>query len=353
MKSVHSLEKLLNTAPDKDAFLAALASFETPDVVIDDDALDRYVQTLRPPRGLAPWSEYIGKNETLEQDFIELAVSTVQQGGYLYEDPATGRALKWEINGSGSKALLSKMDQARNAGILPALHIQDPKEARSVLKDFFKDAPFAKERLDLWCEIAAPESVARLKAVFNSAAKNDGSFSFDFRHTLALRDALPRGLKDPFLKKAGLIPLLFAGVAASKGVKVDVDGVLPADYRLPQTGHNVGILRFSQRLVDILEANIVVTDKHPVVAQIRAQIILAGEKILQKQKTKDVGIALPHLDGDFWFAGRLFDSDPATMNNSKRAVREALEACRVESSFKKDGFMQTSAKPINVETLRF
>jgi hypothetical protein len=358
MTNIQSFEDQLRAAPTKEAFLATCRSLETPDVMIDREALSLYAANLYKPKVIGDWKDYLTPdNKNLLIDFVELAVSTVQQGGYLYTGQ-DGTIQKWEIDGSGAKALLSKMDEVRNAKALPYIDLQDAIAVRATLRDTFNGTPYGRERLELWAELGRAAYPDTLKEIFAdsvsaaSAAGKNTRYHFDFNSLKKLAEYFPKGLgEDPFMKKAALLPILFAGVAHNKQApdSVSLDIIAPADYRAPQTLHNIGILRYSDRLVEALESKALLDEGDSFVTQIRAQNVIAVEEILSARPD----LQMHHIDGELWFAGRLFDVPTESLDEKKQKMKSGLEKPRTQSSFAQPGFGRTTGQPMNVATLRF
>jgi len=349
---IPSFERDLRQATSKKDFLDACAALPSPDVRIDPDSLSRFIEALPQPAAPYSWDPYLSTGKGLQHDFIELAISTVQQGGYLYEDNA-GLVRMWQADGSEVKALLNVMDRVRNMGALPALHLRDRAVARKTLRYVFDKAPFARERMTLWTEMAGPDIAAKLITVldqcFNPAK---GQWHFGFGDIKTLAKILPKGLgEDPFLKKASLLPILFAGVAHHKYAPdcVTLDIISPADWRNPQTFHGAGVLRYSDEAVRILNSNILLPERHPLVAQIRAKTHLVMEEILQRQRA----MQMQHLDGYVWMTGRLFDVPLDNLAGKDRDARCQVESIRAASDFDIPGFCRVAHRPMNVKTMRF
>lgn len=357
MHTPDSFENLLRAQPTKEAFLATCRSYPMPDVVIDYDALGLYGETLAKQTSVNPKKEYLTPGNTLEKDFPELAISSVQQGGYLYAGD-DGAVRKWEIDGSGAKALLSKMDKVRNMGALPGIHLPTPELVRERLVDIFDGTPpiYAKKRLDLWAEIARPISSGQLGAVLEAARKagreKGSAFHFNFQSLKDIATLLPEGMgEDPFLKKATLLPILFAAVAHHKHGPdcVTLDIIAPSDYRDPQTEHNFGGLRYSNQLVAALNSRSLLPQNHPYVLQIRNATVLSIATLEELRPD----LQLHEQNQGLWQAGRLFDVPASTLSPEKAELRNQLEMIRHKSGFHKKGFRQTTPFAMNVATLRF
>lgn len=221
---VENMQADLRQATTRKDFVAACAHyFDTGyHVKIDSKAVDAYARSLRVPSFIPGWDDYLSKrNKSLwsrTDDFIELAVSTSINAGYLYKD-AEGKTAKWEVNGSGAQALVGKMNDVRAMQALPALHLKTPEAVNARLSDIFNTVPHGAERLLIWAELAQPKVREGLRDILYSTRSNPRSkqHHFGFDHIRALADLCPHGFgDDPFLKKAMLLPMLFAGDWRSK-----------------------------------------------------------------------------------------------------------------------------------------
>jgi hypothetical protein len=358
---VARFERALRNAKTKKDFVDACRSYTTPDVMVDKKALNNYASNIYKPSFIPAWDEYTKPGQTIEKDFLELAASTCINAGYLYSD-ANGNTQKWEIDGSGAAALLAKMDEVRNISAIPGIDILDPAKLKNTLSNTFNNIPFENERLEIWEELASIAGSAKVSTVLDmakilnmiGAADKDKKsvYHFDFESLRDLASALPKGFgADPYLKKAALLPILFAGRAHNKVSEdsVTMDIIIPSDYRVPQTLHNIGVLRFSDNLVDTLDSGTLLDEDDHYVAQIRAKTIVAVEDILALRND----LQMHHVDGELWFAGRLFDTDSSKLDEKKTKIKDGLEAIKTSSSFKKKGFTKNTKQPMNVSTMRF
>lgn len=326
-------------------------------VRINRKAVDAYAATLRVPDFIPDWKDYLTPRDkriwSLTADFIELAANTSINAGYLYQD-ANGRTAKWEVGGSGAAALGARMDAVRNMGALPALDLKSPEAVYESLRPVFGDTPFAERRLSIWAELARPHVAAGLRDLLYSTrpAVRAKQHHFSFDHLRALGVLSPQGFgEDPFLKKAALLPILFAGVAHHKAGpgSVTMDPFCAADYRVPQTDHNIGLVRFSDALVARLNAEEMMAENDRMVMDVRASSWVITAQTLSARPD----IQAHHLDGEKWFAGRLFDKAPGDLDPKKLKIRTSLESIGHESGFYARGFMQRATKPMAVASMRF
>lgn len=326
-------------------------------VRIDKGAVEAYAASLRVPDYIPCWGEYLTpRNKSIwarTHDFIELAINVSINAGYLYR-ASDGATAKWELDGSGAAALRAKMDVVRNMGALPGLQLKTPDAVVERLSPVFNGVPFADLRLQIWQGFAGKKPVSALRDLLYSTRRTVGAkqHHFTFDHLKALAEINPVGFgEDPFLKKAALLPILFAGVAHNKIMpgSVTMEPFCVADYRVPQTDHNIGLLRMSDELIARLDAGELMHQSDPMVTDIRASSWVINDMILNLRPD----IQPYHIDGEKWFAGRLFDRPVELLKDSHRAIRHTLEKIGCESGFSEKGFVRKAKKPMSVQTMRF
>ncbi|PKK90832.1 MAG: hypothetical protein CVV64_08100 [Candidatus Wallbacteria bacterium HGW-Wallbacteria-1] len=87
------------------------------------------------------------------------------------------------------------------------------------------------------------------------------------------------GFRDPFLKRAQLAWAMIHGHLGSPPVKLK-DLTLFADYKVPQTLHNMGILKYNTELTSRLENHENMSAGSQQELQIRAWTIICGERLV-------------------------------------------------------------------------
>lgn len=345
-------------------------------VRIDDAALAAYADSLRKPAFIPAWEDYLSdrvidrgnglyikdKDARLKAALFELAQNCSVNGGYTYPG-AKGVTHKWERGGSGAAALQHTLKKLWANAAVPGITQPDADIARAVMRPLLADVPekaFREERLSILSAFAEKNSAGYLDYAMTRARRADGSYHFDYRTTLFAGECNPRGFQeDPFRKKLLLLPVMFASYAHSEGVKVELDIPAPADYRIPQTLHNIGVLRLSPHIVRGIENGKLFGEDHDAVTELRAASVVAVERILQHARPRLAAehpgfrLEVNHLDADLWFAGRLFDKAPAELDEKKQKIRAGLEAIGQKSGFTNQAFAARTGKAINVYTMRF
>lgn len=276
------------------------------DVQINDAALDAFAQTLKASDFVPDWKEYISAAANsaeaydFKRAFYEMAMIVANQGGFIYED-AAGAAQKWHLNGSGAKAMVAKMAEIRDAGVLPHYDI-GAQDVRAKIAPLLEDVPFAEKRLEIFEAFADP---ARHRAVMDllDRAHDGEKYVFDMAFAQELAAVMPEGFgNDPFFKKSILTALMAAGNGHHHGIKTDVsDLTVAADYILPQVlnaGH-IGVLSFSDALAEKLDKRKLFQENAQEVTVLRAAAVIACERLAEKS-----GLTSQDIDGHLWMAGR-------------------------------------------------
>lgn len=280
----------------------------SPHVSIDVEKL-RDVAASFKQAGKAPsWNNYI--SDTAKQDpfdatrvLFEMALICAQQGGFITPD-ANGAPQKWNINGSGAAAMLAKMDELRQAKVIPGIDFTGPAQVNEKMAALLNDAPMAQERLAMFREFADPAAYAALDKLVKAAWQpEEQKYDFDFTFINAMADIFPQSFAaDPFRKKAILSVLMTSAHAENRGMAIATDAPVASDYVLPQVLEGLGVLKLSDDLRDKLVARQGFAENDPVVRDLRAATIAAADAL-----SKASGAKAQDIDSHLWLAGR----DPA------------------------------------------
>jgi len=275
-------------------------------VTINDAALDKFAETLKKSTFIPDWKDYISA-EANSQDaydfkraFYEMAMIIANQGGFIYEDE-DGQAKKWQVNGSGARAMVEKMAEIRAAGALPFYDVA-PGDVEAKIGLLLHDTPFAKERLDIFSEFADPARHRQVMDLLDSAFDGE-KYRLDISFAQKLAAILPAGFGgDSLMKKSILTCLMATANAHHHGVKGDIsDMTIAADYILPQVlnADHVGILQFSPELTEKLQKKQSFAENAEEVTILRAAAVIACDKLAKKS-----GLNAQDIDGALWLAGR-------------------------------------------------
>jgi len=373
MKHDKALSALKKAQTKEDFFKACREIVDNADHVrIDNDVIVAYADSIRKPDFIPNWHDYLSEQVTqpnspdyikdkgtrLKRAMIEFAINCSINSGYTYEGE-DGKTLKWEINGSGAAALRAKLDEMWDKNSVPGISYFGS-DIEITLQQIFADVPaFSKERVAILSEFtnAAWDKVSD---AMERAKTGEDHYIFNFEDLPLLGKLSPLGfMEDPFRKKVSLLSILFASYASGEGVSTELDIPVPADYRVPQTMHNIGMIHLSDDCVDGIENGRLFEENAQEVTEMRAATVIIAEQLLQmarkrlEKEESGFRLEMNHLDGEFWFAGRLFDKPMEDLDEKKQKIRKAYEAFGKKSKFSEPGFMQCTGKAINVSTMRF
>lgn len=277
-------------------------------VSIDAEKLREVAASFKQAGKAPAWNNYI--SDTAKQDpfdatrvLFEMALICAQQGGFITPD-ANGAPQKWNINGSGAAAMLAKMDELRQAKVIPGIDFTEPAQTDAKMAALLQDAPMAQERLAMFREFADPAAYAALDKLVKSAWQEDTkTYHFDFTFINAMADIFPQSFAaDPFRKKAILSVLMTAAHAENRGISIATDAPVASDYVLPQVLEGLGVLKLSDSLREKLVLKQGFGENDPAVRDLRAATIAAADDL-----AKASGARSQDIDSHLWLAGR----DPA------------------------------------------
>jgi hypothetical protein len=370
--------RALRRAANKNSFVRACEEIvrNAKHVKIDDKALTAYADSLRKPSFIPDWHDYLSdrivdrgngqyiqdKDTRMRAALFELAQNCSINGGYTYKG-ADGKTEKWQKDGSGAAALLHSLKTLWAHAAVPGVTQHDPDVANAVMKKLLQDVPeqaFRDERISLLAAFAERSAVGYINYGYGLAKRSPDHFVFDYRTTMTLGESNVLAFhEDPFRKKILLLPVLFASYAQSEGVTVELDLPIPSDYRVPQTLHNIGVLRLSKVLAREINSGKLFTQDEAAVTELRAASVVAVDRILERARARlaqehpGFRLEINHLDADMWFAGRLFDKPADALDEKKQRIRTELESFGKKSGFREPGFKARADQAINVHTLRF
>lgn len=294
-------------------------------ISIDEAALDNFATSLKASSFVPDWKEYVSDAANADpydprRAFFELALNIANQSGFIYAEK-DGRMLtleeagrsenymslqaphpqKWNVDGSGARAMVLKIAEIRAASALPYVDI-GPDEVDAKIGPLLVGVPYAEKRLAIFKEFATQEAWDKVGELLATAF--DGQkyiLNMDFAASLA--QAFPESFgNDHFLKKAILLPLIFAGHAGHHNVEADTgDLTIAADYVLPRvlSSKEVGILRLEGFMERLLESEKPMHENSTGVEGLRAAAVVICERLAEK-----TGLTPREIDGALWSAGR-------------------------------------------------
>lgn len=145
----------LRGATDLNGFVAACREIvnDSPHVGYRPGALKELVPLVTSTRPMS-WDWHLRDPEgPIERRRYDIVFSSALNGGYFEGDRETGQIRQWELNGSGSEALMRWIGRLRADGLLPGADtVCLPDEDCgfwTVVDRLLKDVPYPDERLTI------------------------------------------------------------------------------------------------------------------------------------------------------------------------------------------------------------
>lgn len=297
----------LSKARTTKGFVAAMKRLikNSPWVTIDHAKLSSVAASLTDSPRLLDWKGYISdaafdaSPANLNRAMFELALNIANQSGFITQG-ADGKAQKWEIGGSGAAAMVQLIAKIREEKLLPGIDLTDPARIPAAIGPLLDGVPFKAERLAIFEEFAKPGAYQAIGRILDDAKTGENCYRFGLNSVKALAKVFPKSFgDDPFYKKAALVLIAMAGFSRPRGIEVELDVPVPADYRLPQTLEAFGVFRFPAALNEALNQGKAFHEDHPAVQHLRAASVVASAELSQK-----TGYDAAAIDALLWSAAR-------------------------------------------------
>lgn len=124
-------------------------------------------------------------------------------------------------------------------------------------------------------------------------AAQTGRLTTDDAARIATR--FPVAYSDPYLKRAQLAVMWFAGYLAELGAPVELDLTVASDYQLPRVMRALGVLRYSPPLADLVDRKRLIGSGSVEERAIRAATILGAQSMAEH-----LGVSEPAIDNYLW-----------------------------------------------------
>lgn len=255
-------------------------------VSINKDRLEEFANSFDKAPEMLNWDKYISE-ETAQKNppdisraMFELALNLSNQSGFITGKPGE-KADKWEVGGSGSKAMVALTRKMREEKATPGIDFQVPSQVDEKITPMLEGVPFKEHRIAIFKELAEPGAQDKFERIVNDAKTGENSYKLTFKHVKELAKAFPQSFDDdPFYKKASLLMIAMAGFGKPRGIDIEADVPVAADYRLPQTLESKEILSIKdENLKNAITNGRAIHEDHPAVQHLRAASIVASDKI--------------------------------------------------------------------------
>lgn len=162
------------------------------------------------------------------------------------------------------------------------------------LKEHFGDIPDSDRRISILKEAFDKQKFEQVFQTIEDHIKTD---KINVELAEKLEKVLPVSYSDPYLKKIQLALYEIAQIYVDKGVNVDCDITVAADYQIPKVLEGLGILKYSPELSKKIDNFELIEENSKEERALRAATILSCEEISQKHD-----ISIPALDRLLWLA---------------------------------------------------
>jgi Potential Queuosine, Q, salvage protein family len=216
---------------------------------------------------------------------------------YQYWDLADGQFFRYSNNGKvGALAAFEGFENLfndLNKDILNRLNSNSDK-SKSLMNEYFGDIPSKESRIEILKESLNPENVDKAFAIIMNDIEHK---QIDSNTAYKVAQVMPLSFNDPYLKKIQLALYEVVLHAQSIGYDVTQELTVAADYQLPKVMEALGILTYSQDLINDIDSYTLIEENSPKEKAIRAATIIACENI-----SRIHGVSIPAIDRWLWLA---------------------------------------------------
>ncbi len=299
----------------------ALASLgRANSVTLDHAAIDRFADAMPADEKPSTRSSYLSPaawaGPLNEVRVMHQFGAIIGQMGGFFEQQADGTTRKWELEGSGAKAVVAKMADIRKALGDAGEGETRPSKLGPKLTRLFDGTPMQAWRIAAMKEFYAAGAMKKTEQVLRASAPGlkDGqmvvgaSLTLDFKTIQNLARAYPVSFGgDPLYKKAALLVLManshFAARKAEwlEGQSITLNSIVGADYRIPQGAmtEQLGMIRIDDELRQRIARREVMDINDPDVIKLRLATVLLGDRIARRS-----GRSISTVDSALITAGR-------------------------------------------------
>ncbi len=179
-------------------------------------------------------------------------------------------------NEGGAHGLKAALDQAWGDSETPVLlrALLGGGEEQAVLQAL-GEIPLARRRAQFLREVLADERLEQAAAELVAAGKR-GRLDTDDAERLARRFPIAYG-QDPYLVRAQLAVMWYAGFLRDQDVPVDCDITVAASYQMPRVLRSIKVLRFAPELAACIDRHTLILREGAEERAIRAATVLGAQ----------------------------------------------------------------------------
>jgi hypothetical protein len=143
--------------------------------------------------------------------------------------------------------------------------------------DAFGELPLARRRAQFLREVLAEDRLEQAAAEL-AAAAGSGQLSTGDADRLAARFPIAYG-QDPYLVRAQLAVMRYAGFLREQGAAIDCDLMVAASYQMPRVMRSIKVLRFAPALAAKIDSQSMLMRDSPEERAIRAATVLGCQSL--------------------------------------------------------------------------
>ncbi|WP_168204876.1 queuosine salvage family protein [Noviherbaspirillum sp. UKPF54] len=151
--------------------------------------------------------------------------------------------------------------------------------AEQAVIDALGDIPMPRRRAQFLREVLAGDQLEQAAAEL-VAAGNAGRLTSDDAERLAKRFPMAYG-QDPYLMRAQLAVMWYAGYLMEQGIQVDCDVTVAASYQMPRVMRSIKVLRFAPELAARIDRHEFILRDSKEERAIRAATVLGTQAMAQ------------------------------------------------------------------------
>lgn len=149
--------------------------------------------------------------------------------------------------------------------------------AEQPVLDALGDISMARRRAQFLREVLADDKLEQAAAEL-VAASDAGALTTDDAERLARRFPMAYG-QDPYLVRAQLAVMWYAGFLREQGVEVDCDITVAASYQMPRVMRSIKVLRFAPELAVKIDSHTLILRESDEERAIRAATVLGAQML--------------------------------------------------------------------------
>jgi hypothetical protein len=200
---------------------------------------------------------------------------------------------EWRDQG-GADGLRAALDEAWGGGATPdRLRAELGAGAEQSVDELLGEIPLVRRRAQFLREVLAGDRLEKAAAQL-VAAGDAGRLTADDAERIAKCFPLAYG-QDPYLMRAQLALMWYAGFLDEQGVPVECDITVAASYQMPRVLRSIRVLRFAPELAAKIDSHTLILRESEEERAIRAATVLAAQAM-----ASHVGVPEHAMVGVLW-----------------------------------------------------